>query len=387
MAIFPALLFLGACGGGEKEAQEHDSLAEEHLDGEEIELTERQMETVGIRLGAISSREIATGIKATGELAVNPQDMAEVSAAFSGIVKRIDVKEGERVRAGQIVAMVENPSLIENQQQYSEAVSSLELAAKERDRQERLAREGAGVRKNLEKAEADYVSARSREQSLRQLLLAQGISPDKVKRGEYVSVSAVKTPISGVVNRINCSTGSYAETSRPLMTVTDNSKLFASLRIFEKDLNRIHEGQRVDLMLINGGEIEGRVTEINRTISPETKSMAVKVAVNGGEGTGLIPGMAVTAYINSGEAKADVLPEDAVVMRGGKEFIYLLEHEDEEDGEKVYHFIPTEVVTGKRQQGWVEVTPLSPIPADAVLVVSKAFYLASIAADHGEHNH
>lgn len=388
LVLFAALLASASCGSGGNEGEEaHNHGDGHHEEGGEVELTELQMNTVGIQLGHITRKEIASGVKAMGELTVNPQDMAEISVPFAGIVKSINVKEGENVKAGQTVATIENPSLIDTQLQYAEAAAALALALKEKQRQEQLAREGAGIRKNLERAEAEYASAKAKEQSLGQLLKVAGIAPEKALQGEYVSVFPVKSPISGVVNKIFVPTGGYADNSRPVMTVTDNSKVYASLRVFEKDINKIHTGQRVDLTLTNGGEnLEGKVTEINNTISPETKSIDVKVSVEGGS-VSCIPGMAVTAYLNSGEEESDVLPEDAVTMSGGKEYIYLLEHEGEEDGVKVYHFIPVEVVTDKRKQGWVEVKPLTPIPDDAVVVTAKAFYLASMAADHGEHNH
>jgi cobalt-zinc-cadmium efflux system membrane fusion protein len=86
-----------------------------------------------------------------------------------------------------------------------------------------------------------------------------------------------------------------------------------------------------------------------------------------------------------------------VVTSGGKSYIFVLEaiHDGEKDAEagdktegaeadKMYHFVRTEVVEGAKALGYTQITPIAPLPADAKVAITNAFYLNSMTADHGE---
>ena len=382
---------LAACGGGGGESgHDHDH---DHGEGESheegvIELTERQMTTVGIELGHLESREIGSGLRANGTLSVGPESRAEVTPAIAGVVKTINVREGDHVRAGAVVATIENMEVLAACREYSDALHSFELAMSEKERQERLAERGAGVRKNLDRCLAEFKIAESRLRAAEGALRLAGITPAQALAGNASGVAVVKAPISGVVNKIYAVKGGYADVSSPLMSITDNAALFALLRVYEKDLSAVRPGQKVELTLTNGGGNAGGVVEsINKTIDPETRGIDVRVRLTSGASDALIPGMAVSGTIYSEGVAVSTLPEEAVVVSGGRSFIYVLDKEDEEEGQRVFIFRPVEVRAGARQHGYVEVSPLEPLPEDASIVVSKAFYIASMAADHGEHNH
>ncbi|MCH5320011.1 MAG: efflux RND transporter periplasmic adaptor subunit [Paramuribaculum sp.] len=385
-----ALLLGGmtACNGRSSSSEhDHEHSGHNHeAEHGEIELSEKQMKTVGIELGSFDRREIGSGMRANGFLAVNPQDVAEISPLLSGVVKQINVKEGDFVNKGTTVAVIENLDIVTYNQDYQIAVDELELAQSELERQNKLAEQGAGIKRNLEKARTDMKIATARVSALERQLRQAGITPGSAIAS--TGTAAVKAPIGGIVSVIFAKTGGFADMSTPIMTVTDNRKIFALLKVYEKDIDKIEKGQKVDLNLTNGAmRLEGVVAEINRTIDPETKGIDVRVALTGANLTTLIPGMAVTGYIRSGGTETDALPEDAVVSSGGKSYIYVLEGTEEEDGELMYHFEPVEVITGNREQGFIEVSPLTELTPDAKIVIAKAFYLASMAADHGEHNH
>src|SRR5690606_24528688 len=89
---------------------------EEH--SEAIELTEEQMKAVGIEIGKIELKNLSSVIKASGQLEVPPQNKADVTSLIGGVTKSIFVLEGNYVKKGQTVAMIENPEFIKLQQEY-----------------------------------------------------------------------------------------------------------------------------------------------------------------------------------------------------------------------------------------------------------------------------
>lgn len=368
---------------GVEEHGEHD---EGH--SETIELTEKQMTTVGVELGHFSLIPIGEGVTAYGELEANPQNIAEVSPMMAGIIKSLYVREGETVKAGARLAAVENLEIESLQNQWVEAQSAVKIAKDELNRQERLASHGAGVAKNLTRARIDYETAVRLLDNCRAKLKTAGVNPDNGAKENAGNIAYITAPISGIVTKIDFRIGSGVEPYQILMTISDPNGIYARLNVYEKDLNKIKEGDIVDLTLTNGGgKLKGTVEDIVRAIDSETKTVAVRIRLEEKGGSTLIPGMAVAGFISTGHERVTALPEEAVVNVEGKDCIFLLQEKEEHDGETAYVFKPIEVVKGNRSGGYVEIQTAEPLPEDARIVTAKAFYLASMASDHGEHNH
>lgn len=394
-ALFLTVLVFSmtSCGGNGGASVAEDEHGHHHSHGDkevtEVEVTEAQLKTVGIELGKIEYRELGDVIRANGQLAVNPQDEADVAPLSAGIIKRITVTEGQHVKAGQVVAYQENAEVLQIQQDYLTAVDECNLAQQEYDRQQALAAQGAGVRKNLQQATSALGIAQAKKDALQGRLAQLGIDAGSVSTTKLYSQVPVKAPISGVVAKINLRTGSYADMSSPVMTMVNNSGVFANLQVYEKDLNSLKVGQAVELRLTNNTSmvIDGKISEITQALDPVTKTLNARVALVATDKSALIPGMGVTALISTGESSVMALPDESIAAIDGKNYIFVLEDVHEEEGGKAYHFDLVPVLTGAKELGFTQITPEEELPADATVVVGNAFYLASMAADHGEHNH
>ena len=390
MMLLPALWLASCSGKGEHDShsetgKEHEE-EHEHGENEEIELTAEQMETVGIVLGSVEKRSMSEVVNATGELAVSTLSEGVITPIVSGIVNELFIKEGDYVKAGQVVARIQSNELAPLQQEYLTAAAEEKAATQEYDRQVKLSEHGAGVRKNLEQAQAAVQVARSRTEGIVKRLAPYGIDPRT--DGNFSGSFPVKSEVSGMVSKMNVSKGGYADMQTPIATVVDNSNIYCVLKIFEKDLPSIKVGQQADLRLTNTNEgtFMGKITEIYDTFDPETKTIPVKVAVSGARGR-LIPGMSVSAVINTSNDTSEAVPEEAVVSSGDKHYVFMLSDTHEENGVKKFCFVKKEVTIGVTELGLTQIMPVDNIPEDARIVVSNAFYLNSMAADHGEHSH
>lgn len=385
LSILSILSLLPSCGGHSSESHDEGAEEHEHSHGEssEAELSETQMQTVGITIGLPESRSLSETLSVTGSLAVDPQYQAVASPALPGTVSRILVTEGQRVGAGAVVAYVEVTEGPAMREELQTAQAELEAARTELARQEALASQGAGVRKNLDAARSAVSLASIRVEGAQARMRQFGIS------AAGGSSLAVKADIPGTVTSVMARTGSFADRQTPVLTIVDNSKVYCILNVFEKDLPSVRKGASVDMRLTNNPEktFTGKVIDINPVLDPDTKTAPVRVSIEGTDRDSLIPGMGVSASISTGGRQAMALPEDAVVTTGGKSYIFVLEGVEMEHGQKMYHFEKREVVTGSSSMGFVEITPIQPLGPDSRVVTSGAFYISSMTSDHGEHNH
>lgn len=245
------------------------------------------------------ARQTANQITATGTVILHAQDIAEVTSLMSGVVKTITVKQGDHVSKGQVVATVENTDIVSVQREYFTACEEAKSARTEMERQQMLADNGAGIRKNLQQARTQYQIAQSTATGLARQLSQMGISTSAVAKGQFTSVFPLHAPISGTVAKVNTTLGGYADMQTPLMEIQDNSEVECDLNVFEKDLGKIKVGQKVCVTLPNqpGVTLSGTVYGINDSFNEGTKTVGVHVKIHHTDGVKLINGMYVNGNI------------------------------------------------------------------------------------------
>lgn len=377
-----------ACSDTKKnEAGDH----EEHANKSEevVELTQEQMNTVGVQVGSLEQRNLKNVIRVNGVLKVVPQDRADVSSLVSGIVRRIFVTEGSRVARGQVVAYIENTDIVEMQKNYLTAIRQCQAARINYERQKGLSTYGAGVKKTLQQAYSEYEIAKVQMNGLAKQLRQLSVSPSQVAKGRITTQIPVYSPISGVVTTISAATGSYADMQKPLMLITNTDGIYCDLKVYEKDLYFVKPGQSVDLMLTNhpNVKLKGKVVRINQVFDSQTRAVSVSVRLLNRNGALLIPDMYVSGLIDVGRMNTPAVPNDAIATIENVPYIFLMDKTAEENGKKVYHFKKIKVVTGASELGYTQVTPLESVATDAKIVTANAFYLSSMIGEHGEHAH
>lgn len=360
-------------------SEEHEE--EQHAD--DIVLTDRQIKAVGITFGKIEEKNLSDVVRVNGSTSLNPQDKAEVSPLVGGSLRSISVIEGSRVAKGQTVAWIENTDIVALQREYLQAQSQLTRTKSELARQRELKTSGAGIEKNLQQAESEYQIAHSSVVGLGCQLRQLGISEASVKRGAMVTRIPIKSPISGFVDKIYKSTGSYADAQQPVMTIVDGSKMHIDINIFEKDMEGLKVGQQVNFVLTNNASVrlKGEIYEFASTFTDKTKSLIAHVKiVDKTNAAKLIPGMYVTGTIERGRRPLPAVPSGAIASSEGKSYIFVLEKKDKDDS----HFQRIEVITGAEELGYVQISPLVNVAKDATIVTSGAFYLSSILGEEAE---
>lgn len=392
------LVLISACGSSDPAEVEK----EEHSDSKnkEVELNQAQYDASNIQLGDFELKNLSAVINANGYTKLPPQNQADVSVLVAGLIKKINIIEGQFVKQGQTLAVIESMEFTKIQEAYLTSKSNLELMQLEYERQKTLNEGNANSKKALQKAKSEYEIEKARYNSLKKQMNTLNLSSSE----KATSTMEIKAPISGYVTDINIKIGTNAEPGQTLFSIVDNSKMHVDLLVYEKDLQKVKVGQTIIFVLTNqdNTEIKGKVFSIGKAFENETKSVAVHADIINDKQT-LIPGMYVNALINVGSQQVKALPVDAVVKADGREFIFVLEedhaeeegHEEEahdheaghshDDGhaheeevhEKTYHFKRIEVKTGTIQLGYVQVTVLQDLPKNAKIVLKGAYYIQS----------
>ncbi|MBO9151954.1 efflux RND transporter periplasmic adaptor subunit [Chitinophaga sp. GCM10012297] len=385
LLIIFAAAALVSCGNsptlnGKDSTGTNETHADEHGHGEEtVELTEAQARTVGLQTAAIENRSLSGAIKVNGMLDVPPQQMLSVSTPFGGILRNTQLLEGYWVKKGQVIAEMEHPDYIQLQQDYLEAKAQFGFLEQELERQQELSKENVTARKTLQKTEAEHRALKVRIEGLRQKLLLMNIHVATLEKGTIVRAIPVLAPISGYVTKVNANIGKFVSANESMFEIVDTEHLHAELTVFEKDIPRLKIGRKVRFVLSNETkERTATVHLIGREIDSD-RTIRVHCHLDK-EDKEMMPGTYLKAWVETGAMEVPSLPDEAIVMEGGKYYVFLAQEEP-------HHFKRLEISTGVSGNGYTEVRLPEETPAGAKFAVKGAGDLMAAMMNAGEAGH
>jgi cobalt-zinc-cadmium efflux system membrane fusion protein len=371
--IYSVLFFaLVSCGSKKvKEAAKETVSTTENMIAE---LTPAQYKMAGIETGKIEKKQISSNIRANGKLDVPPQSMITIAAPVGAFVKNTELLQGTFIRKGQVVVTLQHPDLIQLQQDYLENKSQQEYLQAEYQRQEILARENVNALKVYQQAKANYLSNAARINGLQEKLKLLNIDLKSLDAGRIQRTINLYSPITGYVTSVNTNIGAYVNPSDKLFSIVNTEHLHAELTVFEKDIPKLKEEQRVRFTLANESKQRtARVHLIGRQISDE-RSVQVHCHLDN-EDRELLPGMYLTAWIETGNTMVDALPDEAIIQFEEKPCIFIDKGMDKE-GNHLYEMMPIE--KGNSELGFTEVMLPPGFDVQKTAVVMKgAFALFS----------
>lgn len=394
-ALAAIIFLLSSCGGSGNKTATNDPTKADSTKKEEgiAEVTSAQMKAVGIDTGAIEQKNLTSVVKANGQLTVPPQNKAVVNALVGGVIKRINVVEGQQVKKGQVMVVIENPDFIRLQQDYLTSADNIVYLQQEYERQKVLKEADAGIGKVYQQASANLAAEQSKLRTLASQLQQIHINPSRLQKGNLITQVPVLAPISGTVGKITLSLGAYTDASSPIMEIVNNNIIYAELQVFEQDIAKVKTGQEVSFSFTNQNdkEVSGKVSGINKSFDAANKSAVVHTMLSNAASLNLIAGQYVTALIQTGKQLVSAVPKDAIVKANDKSYIFILEgienepvKRDANDKETAknttqlkYRFKMIEVITGVEESGYVQISLLEELEPGTVIARKGAFYIYS----------
>lgn len=371
-------LFLSACGNKSTEKYAEATQEAEHPVG--VKLSIEQQKAISLQTGFIIKRNLKTSLKVNGKLVLPPQNQAQVSLLVGGIVKDIFVKEGALVSKGEILATIQNTEFIQLQQDYLQSSSSLTYLKAEFERQNELQKENINAGKTFQKAEADYKHEVSNLNSLKQKLSLYNVNAENLTAENISPSFNVVAPIAGNIHTISINIGKFAEPNKQMYDIVDNRFLHIDLTIFEKDISKIHEKQKITFTDANDPNHLHNATifSINKAFEDNQQAVIAHAKIEDVTET-LLSGMFIEARIDIDDSTTATLPNDAIVSNGNEHFIFV-EHEPNT-------FKQVAIRTGTTDQGFTEIILLEEIKPESKIVISGAYYLLSeLTKGEGEHH-
>ena len=284
-----------------------------------------------IRLYTVVSSKFHSTIDANGVVDFDNDQATSVLAPISGPVSQMLVSPGDQVRKGQPLAMVDSPDFAAAVGAYRKAVAAARSARRLADLDRDLLAHKGVAQREADQAESDAVGAESDRDAARQALVSLNVdrrSIDQVRTGRQLShmAGAIRSPLSGTVVEKLITPGQLLQAgTTPCFTVADLSRVWVMTQVFGADLDSVGIGDTAQVTVSAGSKtVAGRVDNVAAEVDPNTRSVAVRVAVANSAGL-LRKQMYVRVRIEARAENTGLMIPVAAVMRDDENlpFVYM----------------------------------------------------------------
>ena len=271
-------------------------------------------------LAFVDRKPLARWLPVSGTM--QPVNQVTVKAKVPGEVRQLAVREGESVKAGQLLARIDTADLetklVERMGALESAKAQLALAEKTRAMNNKLLSEKFISQNAFDGSESSHsVAQGSLKSAEAQVRLAQNAIRD----------ASLVSPLSGIVAKRHVQPGEKVAFDAPILTVVDLRELELAALVPAVDVPELKVGLAVDLTVEGFGDrkFSGRIERINPSTEPGTRAFNVYVSLPNAETT-LRSGMFATGRIAIAmSSPTPTLPLTAIRTEAGQSFVWTID--------------------------------------------------------------
>lgn len=297
---------------------------------------------------------------------ISAKDTANVSAKVNGVaVERVLVEEGDRVKAGQVLAVFDTDAMeqqvLQAEADVAEAEATLANASADAARVLPLIDIDAISRQEADRYRTSEVRARASLQAAKARLNSQRLTLDNAK---------VVAPVSGVISDKMVEVGMVAG-GEPLFTIIKGGVLEWRADIDPKLVGEVTVGTPVRVSLPGGDSVMGKVSRIAPTADNNRQiTIYASLAAN----AKVRAGMYQTGEFLLGSSNTQTIPNSAVVSNDGYDYVMMVTQiRTDHAAQKTGRIKQQRVSLGERLGDSVAVT--EPLPSDSQIVKQGGSFL------------
>ncbi len=340
-------------------------------------LTDAQLKQAELEISMATIKTLHETIQVNGLVDVPPQNMVSISFPLGGYLKKTQLLPGMSVRKGEVIALMEDQSYVQLQQDYLIDKAKLEFLTTDLQRQKELSDADATSKKNYQQVLSDFKTSQIMMKSVEEKLRIIGIDPMQLTVANISRSVSLRSPINGFVTKINVNIGKYVNPSDVLFEFVNPDDIHAALNVFEKDLPNIKKGLKGTVSLANSPSKKYEVEVLLTTKNINESRTGLVHCHFENASHDLLPGMFLNGSFDLPAAPTSTLPEESVVRFEGKNYLFIVKDE--------HHFEMVEVQTGIKQMGMISINESTGIDLKKnKFVIKNAYRLLGMLKNKAE---
>ncbi len=267
-----------------------------------VKLGADQRASAGIVLDTVGPRRMVSTLDLPGEVKADETRRAHVVPRLSGVVTEVFKKEGDRVRRGELMAVLNSRELADAKSAYLAAAHHVEFTGVTLEREESLWKKKISAERDYLEAKRAFDEAELTHKLAAQTLVVLGIPQATLSTlatapAESMARHEIRSPLDGTVTERNVTVGEAVSAEEKLFVVTDLSSVWVDIAVYATDLAAVHQGQEASVRSTDLDlEVSGRVSFFGPLVGQESRAATARIVVPNSGGRWR-PGLFVTVRL------------------------------------------------------------------------------------------
>lgn len=284
-----------------------------------IAMSDAQARQNGVEVRTAGPARIASSLQLLGEVRFNEDRTVHIVPQLAGRVESVAVNAGDRVRRGQLMAVMSSQALADQRSELLAAEQRYALAKTTYERERRLWQEKVSAEQDYLQAQRDMQEAQIAVQGARQKLASIGAASGSGKLTRY----EIRAPLDGTVTDKRIAVGQAIKDDAEIFVVADLSSVWVELAVPARDVIAVHGGQKATVKATAfDASADGTVSYVGALVGEQTRTATARIVLPNPKGIWR-PGLPVTVELVADEAEVPVaVAADAVQDVGEGKAVY-----------------------------------------------------------------
>lgn len=322
---------LSACDRTEQPASSNAATPKVHAAPSASTDLQSRIETMVVEYSSVKM-----ALPLAGRITYGEDRFSKISSPLQGRVVEVRAKLGERVKAGDILLVIDSPDISSAYSEFVKEASELEYATRAYELAKDLYENKALPQKDLKQAENDRTKAQAEFRRSKERLLSLRVPAAELEKPlaeqKITSRFDMKSQLAGTVVERNVTPGQSVngDPTQVLFTVADLDTLQVVADLYERDLDLVKVGQvaAVTVEAYPDVPFPAVLSAVGDVVDPTTRTIKVRAMVDN-ETHKLKPEMFARLNIDVGDTSQFIaVPREAVLEVDGKEFVYVAQAGD-----------------------------------------------------------
>lgn len=268
-----------------------------------LELTETQVKAAGVTIQTAGAAKIKSALVLPGEIQFNQDRTAHVVPRLAGVVEKVQADLGQKVKKGQVLAVIASTGLSEQRSELLAAQKRLSLAKTTYEREKKLWQDKIAAEQDYLQAEQAMQEAEIAVRNAQQKLVALGAS---ASGSGSLNSYEIRAPFDGMVVEKHISLGEAVKEDASIFTISDLSTVWAEVAVPPKDLNQVRVGEKVTVKATAFDvKAAGTISYVGSLLGEQTRTAKARVTLPNPQ-VAWRPGLFVNVEVVSSEAEVPV---------------------------------------------------------------------------------
>ena len=273
-----------------------------------------------IQIDSVQLCNVSEELDLSGEVSYDENKVVKIYPRSSGQVLQSPFSLGDKVEAGQVLAVIKSADVAGNYADVSSADADVAIAKRGMENGEALYKNGIASEREYEEAKEDYQKALAARQKITSLIQING-GGGATANGAYT----LTAPTSGYIVEKKVNGGDFIrpDMGDNLFTISDLKDVWVWANVYEADISKVKEGTNVQVKTLAYPDkiYTGKIDKISEVLDPSNKALKVRIKLDNADMM-LKPQMFATVIVtNPLNQQAVCVSTKALIQQNGKTYV------------------------------------------------------------------